>query len=139
MPLLSEEPRGDGTLKRKAEDEAGATSKRGYTSSSAAVEGGTVLNSIAALEAELQRRRRQEDEDRQLALLLQKELNKEEKQRATDRSKGSTDAYHLRQASSSPKGPSSTASTSTASPSAQMKKSCCRQTTLTDMFRSSSS
>ncbi|XP_053176298.1 tripartite motif-containing protein 16-like [Scomber japonicus] len=45
-------------------------------------------------EAELLSRLQQEEEDRRLALLLQKELDQEEKQRAsTSRSKGSADAY----------------------------------------------
>ncbi|XP_030007145.1 E3 ubiquitin-protein ligase rnf168 [Sphaeramia orbicularis] len=153
-PLPSEEPRGVGALKRKTEDEGGATSKRGCPSSasSSAAAGGTVLNSIAELEAELQSRRRQEEEDRRLALILQKELDQEERQRATDRSKGSADAYHLRQARNTPKTPPTTAkrtartSTATPSSSAQRKTSSStsgssssgRQTTLTDMFTFSS-
>lgn len=148
-PLPSEEPRGDGKLKRKLEDEGGATSKRGCPSSatSSATVGGTMLNGIAALEAELQSRRRQEDEDRRLALILQKELDQEERQRATDRSKGSADAYHLRQTRNTPKTPSATTRTTrtatyTPSSSVQRKTSSStssgRQTTLTDMFTFSS-
>lgn len=148
-PLPSEEPRGDGTLKRKSEDEGGATSKRGCPSSAAssAAVGGTVLNGIAALEAELQSRRQQEDEDRRLALILQKELDQEERQRATDRSKGSADAYHLRQARNTPKTPSTTTRTarsSTYTPSSSVQRATSgsssgrRQTTLTDMFTFSS-
>ncbi|RVE65359.1 hypothetical protein OJAV_G00135050 [Oryzias javanicus] len=48
-------------------------------------------------EAELQGRWQQEEEDRRLALLLQKELDQEERRKATDRSKGSSDPYLLRQ------------------------------------------
>ncbi|KAK2846442.1 hypothetical protein Q5P01_009441 [Channa striata] len=47
-------------------------------------------------ETELLSRRRQEEEDRRLALLLQKELDQEERQKCTDRRKGSVDAYLLR-------------------------------------------
>lgn len=149
-PLPSEEPRGNGTLKRKMEDEGGSTSKRGCPSSTfSTVEvGGTMVNGIAALEAELQSRRRQEDEDRRLALLLQKELDQEERQRATDRSKGSADAYHLRQARNTPKTPPTatrrTGRTSTFTPSSSVQRktssssSSGRQTTLTDMFTFSS-
>lgn len=146
LPLPSEEARGDGTLKRKTEDEGGAARKRGCpssTSSSAAVDG-DMFNDITVLEAELQSRRRQEDEDRRLALILQKELDQEERQRATDRSKGSADAYQLRQARNTTKTTSiatrRTAKTSTFTPSSsvQRKRSSGRQTTLTDMFTFSS-
>ncbi|KAM6970122.1 E3 ubiquitin-protein ligase rnf168-like [Aplochiton taeniatus] len=41
-------------------------------------------------------RRQQEEEDMRLALSLQKQLNREESQRAVDRSKGSNDQYQLR-------------------------------------------
>ncbi|XP_034024135.1 E3 ubiquitin-protein ligase rnf168 [Thalassophryne amazonica] len=55
------------------------------------------VKEIAEREAELLLRKKQEEEDWRLALLLQKEFNQEEKQRATDRRKGSGDAYLLRQ------------------------------------------
>uniref|UniRef100_A0A3B5M0I0 RING-type E3 ubiquitin transferase n=1 Tax=Xiphophorus couchianus TaxID=32473 RepID=A0A3B5M0I0_9TELE len=47
-------------------------------------------------EAELRVRKQQEEDDLHLALLLQRELDQEERRRATDRSKGSSDAYLLR-------------------------------------------
>lgn len=52
---------------------------------------------MVEFEAELQCRQQQEEEDRRLALLLQKELDQEGRQRATDRRKGTSDAYLLRQ------------------------------------------
>lgn len=146
LPLPSEEARGDGTLKRKTEDEGGAARKRGCPSStapSAAVDG-DALNGFAMLEAELQKRRLQEDEDRRLALILQKELDQEERQQATDRRKGSADAYQLRQTRNTPKttptAARKTARTSTFTPSSSVQRktssssSGSRQTTLTDMF-----
>uniref|UniRef100_A0A1A8NZT3 RING-type E3 ubiquitin transferase n=1 Tax=Nothobranchius rachovii TaxID=451742 RepID=A0A1A8NZT3_9TELE len=50
----------------------------------------------AELSAEWEARQKQEEEDRRMALLLQKELDKEANRRATDRRKGSSDAYLLR-------------------------------------------
>ncbi|XP_014908224.1 E3 ubiquitin-protein ligase rnf168 isoform X1 [Poecilia latipinna] len=47
-------------------------------------------------EAELQVRQQQEEDDLHLALLLQREMDQEERRRATDRSKGSSDPYLLR-------------------------------------------
>ncbi|XP_042338141.1 E3 ubiquitin-protein ligase rnf168 isoform X2 [Plectropomus leopardus] len=85
-----------GTLKRKSselyatEDKEVSVSKQGCPSS---------LEVVTEWEVELLRRRQQEEEDRRLALLLQKELDQEEKLRATDRSKGSSDPYLLRQTS----------------------------------------
>ncbi|KAM4742507.1 E3 ubiquitin-protein ligase rnf168 [Anableps anableps] len=73
------------------EEEEEVTSKRVLVSS-LPVEERPLLN----WEAELQVRRRQEEEDRCLALLLQKELDQEERRKATDRSKGSSDPYLLR-------------------------------------------
>lgn len=58
--------------------------------------GSSSFSLLEAAEQELQGRRRQEEEDRRLAFILQKQLDQEEKRRATDRSKGSTDAYQLR-------------------------------------------
>ncbi|XP_076002371.1 E3 ubiquitin-protein ligase rnf168 [Genypterus blacodes] len=52
---------------------------------------------ITKWEEELLSRRQQEEEDRHMALLLQKELDRQEKQHSTDRSKGSNDAYLLRE------------------------------------------
>ncbi|XP_029282817.1 E3 ubiquitin-protein ligase rnf168 [Cottoperca gobio] len=48
-------------------------------------------------EEQLLSRKQQEEEDWRLAQLLQKELDQEERQRATDRRKGSSDPYLLRQ------------------------------------------
>ncbi|KAF7211680.1 E3 ubiquitin-protein ligase rnf168 [Nothobranchius furzeri] len=50
----------------------------------------------AELSAEWEARQKQEEEDRRMALLLQKELDEEANRRATDRRKGSSDAYLLR-------------------------------------------
>ncbi|XP_069566572.1 E3 ubiquitin-protein ligase rnf168 isoform X1 [Brachyistius frenatus] len=88
-----------GQAKRKSsetteevEEEEEVATKRGCSSSSSQ---GAELK--AELEAELQvRLQQQEEEDRRLALLLQKELDQEEKHRATDRRKGTADAYLLR-------------------------------------------
>ncbi|KAJ7995226.1 hypothetical protein DPEC_G00242340 [Dallia pectoralis] len=57
----------------------------------------TLLQELAQREAELFSRCHQEEKDRQMALQLQKELNREEALRAVDRRKGSTDQYQLRQ------------------------------------------
>ncbi|XP_033976746.1 E3 ubiquitin-protein ligase rnf168 [Trematomus bernacchii] len=57
------------------------------------------------------RRQQQEDDDRRLAKVLQKELDQEERQRASDRRKGSADPYLLRQN----RGSTKTSSTKTSS------------------------
>ncbi|KAM3860387.1 E3 ubiquitin-protein ligase rnf168-like [Diretmus argenteus] len=105
-------PAGQSSTKRKTSElettEEEAVAKRGCSSrpsasSSSVGEDGSaagqvqLLQEIMEWEAEFSRRRRQEEEDRRLALLLQKELSREDKQQATDRSKGSTDAYMFRQ------------------------------------------
>lgn len=56
-----------------------------------------MLQRLTQQEAELEERRRQEEEDRRLALQLQRQLDREEHSRATDRSKDSADPYALRQ------------------------------------------
>ncbi|XP_038549370.1 E3 ubiquitin-protein ligase rnf168 [Micropterus salmoides] len=134
------------------------------SSSSSLEGGGSTLQGTLEWEAELLSRRQQEDEDRRLALLLQKELDQEVKQRATDRRKGSSDAYLLRQtrsgeveASSShtPSRPSrkttktsssavkttktsssAVKTTKTSSSAVKTTKTSSKQTTLTEMFRS---
>ncbi|KAM9318170.1 E3 ubiquitin-protein ligase rnf168 isoform 1-T3 [Pholidichthys leucotaenia] len=109
----------------------------------------------AKREEELRCRQQQEEEDWRLALQLQKELNKEEKKAATDRRKGSVDAYLLRQDQREQSWPtfgrasrntSSTSSTSRPSaaptksakkfklPSSSSTSSTSKQTTLTEMF-----
>lgn len=123
-----------------------------------------VRQEITEWEAELLSRRQQEVEDRRMALLLQKELDREEKQCAIDRSKGSNDAYQLREkrkdktetstitptkphkktAKTPKRSPSSssakkqTPKTSSPSPSISASNPLSRgkQTTLTDMFSS---
>ncbi|XP_030633268.1 E3 ubiquitin-protein ligase rnf168 [Chanos chanos] len=57
---------------------------------------GSLLQELAQCEEDLLVRRQQEEEDRQLALRLQRELDREEATRAVDRSKGSPDSYPLR-------------------------------------------
>ncbi|KAK9520332.1 hypothetical protein VZT92_020226 [Zoarces viviparus] len=105
---------------------------------------GADLLGIAELEAELLSRQRQEGEDRRLALLLQKELDQEEKQRATDRRRGSSDPYPLRQPTrtssktctpSSSGNPPTRLSTKTPTSSYSSRK----QATLTEMFSGSPS
>uniref|UniRef100_A0A1A7W835 RING-type E3 ubiquitin transferase n=1 Tax=Iconisemion striatum TaxID=60296 RepID=A0A1A7W835_9TELE len=80
------------SAKRKSSEletaEEEMTIKRVPVSSSSSVE--------AELSAEWEARQKQEEEDRRMALLLQKELDDEAKQSATDRRKGSSDAYLLR-------------------------------------------
>ncbi|KAL0972988.1 hypothetical protein UPYG_G00197360 [Umbra pygmaea] len=56
-----------------------------------------LLQELAQREKALFSRKQQEEEDRQLALQLQKQLNREEALRAVDRRKGSDDQYQLRQ------------------------------------------
>ncbi|XP_021168437.2 E3 ubiquitin-protein ligase rnf168 [Fundulus heteroclitus] len=75
-----------------AEEQEDRTAKRVAVSTSLPVEAGPLPD----WEAELRLKRQQEEADRRLALLLQKELDEEERRRATDRSKGSSDAYLLR-------------------------------------------
>ncbi|MEQ2201540.1 hypothetical protein XENOCAPTIV_013928, partial [Xenoophorus captivus] len=95
-PLTENQLIRSSSLKRKSSEldaaEEEVTTKRVLVSSSLPVEAGPLLD----WEVELQVRRQQEEEDRRLALLLQKELDQEERQKATDRSKGSSDAYLLR-------------------------------------------
>ncbi|XP_024133735.1 E3 ubiquitin-protein ligase rnf168 [Oryzias melastigma] len=96
-------------------------------------------------EEELQGRWQQEEEDRRLALLLQKELDQEERRKATDRSKGSSDPYLLRQnrkleAQRTRRAASGGALRSSTSPLGgglrRSSSSRGRQTTLTKMFSS---
>ncbi|XP_061537955.1 E3 ubiquitin-protein ligase rnf168 [Phycodurus eques] len=137
----------EGTSKRKSAELAeDALIKRGRhyppsassssSSSSSPVEGALVLQ--AQLEAQLESRRQQEEADRQMALLLQKELDQEETQRRTDRSKGSADAYPLRRGTPDPR--TRTTKTSHRSPPSSSSREAStsspqnRQPTLTDMF-----
>lgn len=114
--------------------------------------GSSSFSLLEEAEQELQERRRQEEEDRRLAFILQKQLDQEEKRRATNRSKGSTDAYQLRPhrraeeeegcASIMPGRPCRrTPKNCTAKPSASSSSSCSgkgsKQTLLTEMFFSS--
>ncbi|XP_051934702.1 E3 ubiquitin-protein ligase rnf168 [Hippocampus zosterae] len=89
----------EGTSKRKSsehtdEEEAKRGCHRSPSSSSSPLEGAIVIQ--AELEAKLERRRHQEEVDRQMALLLQEELDQEESRQQTDRRKGSADEYPLR-------------------------------------------
>ncbi|XP_061638630.1 E3 ubiquitin-protein ligase rnf168 isoform X2 [Phyllopteryx taeniolatus] len=138
----------EGTSKRKsAELEEDTLTKRGRhyppsasssssSSSSSPVEGALVVQ--AQREAQLESRRHQEEADRQMALLLQKELDQEETQRRTDRSKGSADAYPLRRGTPDPR--TRTTKTSHKSPPSSSSREAStsspqnRQPTLTDMF-----
>lgn len=110
--------------------------------------GSSSFSLLEAAEQELQERRRQEEEDRRLAFILQKQLDQEEKRRATDRSKGSTDAYQLRPhrraeeeegcASIMPGRPCRrTPKNCTAKPSASCSGKGSKQSLLTEMFFSS--
>ncbi|KAM7398778.1 hypothetical protein PAMP_018089 [Pampus punctatissimus] len=112
------------------------------SSSSSSLEAGvSALQRIGAWESQLLSRRQQEEEDRQLALLLQKELDQEERQRATNRSKGSADAYLLRQSrrgkASSRQAPRRHPNTSCcSSPTSSSSSRGSKQATLTEMFSS---
>ncbi|XP_078100704.1 E3 ubiquitin-protein ligase rnf168 [Sander vitreus] len=105
---------------------------------------------------QLQSRRLQEEQDRQLALQLQKQLDQEEKRRATSRGPGSSDQYllrpNLRRASRPPSASDtpSRASGNSSTPSSAKTTSCVKttrssspssrgrkQTTLTELFSSS--
>nr|XP_020477480.1 E3 ubiquitin-protein ligase RNF168 [Monopterus albus] len=167
---------GSSSTKRKSseleateeEEQQVITTKRGchsLPSSSCSLEEAELLTlqGMAEWQAELLSRRQQEEEDCRLAQLLQKELNQEEKQRATDRRKGSGDAYLLRQSkegkvetstttrasrkttkissctSSAPSASSLLKSTRTSSPSPSSSNRGGKQTTLTEMFSSLSS
>ncbi|XP_077421699.1 E3 ubiquitin-protein ligase rnf168 [Vanacampus margaritifer] len=144
----------EGTSKRKSSDyEEEEEAKRGChllppsSSSSLPLEGALLLH--AELEAQLESRREQEEADREMALLLQEELNQEEKKQQTDRRKGSADAYQLRRNSINPHRRTSwtkishtSLSSSSSSPSSSSLEASTsssqngdgRQTTLTDMF-----
>ncbi|KAG7479937.1 E3 ubiquitin-protein ligase RNF168 [Solea senegalensis] len=123
-----------------------AMAKRGCHTSSCLV--GAVLSPQleAEWDSELMSRQQQEEEDLRLALLLQKELDREEKRRVSDRSKGSADAYLLRTSkgkrvdpgSKTPKTPSGRTSkrSSSTSSSSSSSRTCSKQTTLTEMFSS---
>nr|XP_046244159.1 E3 ubiquitin-protein ligase rnf168 isoform X2 [Scatophagus argus] len=106
-PQLSRDG-GPSSAKRKSSElettvgEEAAVTKRAChspsSSSSSDLEGGgSVLQGTTEIMELQSRRQQQEEEDWRLALLLQKELDQEERQRATNRSKGSSDAYLLRQ------------------------------------------
>ncbi|XP_034096479.1 E3 ubiquitin-protein ligase rnf168-like [Gymnodraco acuticeps] len=70
-------------------------------------------------------RQQQEEDDRRLALVLQKELDQEERQRASDRRKGSAEPYLLRQNRGSTKTSSTnTSSTKTSSRGSTRTSSC---------------
>lgn len=160
------------SVKRKSseletsEDEV-VTFKRGgsslpSSSSSSSEPGASAVQGRLEWEAELLSRQQQEEKDRLIAQLLQKELNKEERQLATDRRRGSTDAYQLRRqckgkigSVQTPSRPSKATRTSTpsSSPAASSVKSLkktnsstnappgrgSKQARLTDMFTSLSS
>ncbi|XP_056139504.1 E3 ubiquitin-protein ligase rnf168 [Lampris incognitus] len=79
-------------------------------------------------EVEFFTRLQQEEEDRRLALLLQEELNKEAVQRATDRSKESSNPYQLRQKSSAQPGPGTAGAADQAS-SSKPTKACSSSST----------
>ncbi|XP_031696209.1 E3 ubiquitin-protein ligase rnf168-like, partial [Anarrhichthys ocellatus] len=133
---------GDGSSKRKSSE-----------LEESAPPGADMLG-IAELEAELLSRQRQEGEDRRLALLLQKELDQEEKQRATDRRRGSSDPYPLRQPTRT-SSKTCTPSSSGKPPTRPSRKTCTptrpstktptsssssrKQATLTEMFSGSPS
>ncbi|KAJ8280532.1 hypothetical protein GJAV_G00055960 [Gymnothorax javanicus] len=92
--------RGGASVKRKSGDMDAAggpflDSKRPRTPA-ITVPGAPLVLELAQEEEELFSRRQQEESDRQLALRLQKQLDREEAQRAVDRSKGSPDEYLLR-------------------------------------------
>lgn len=109
----------------------------------------TSLPEVPVVE-QLSRQQQQEEEDHRFALLLQKELDQEER-RNVDRSKGSTDAYSLRlnrhsvtssssktrKTSSASKESPKTTSRPKASSTTPYSPSFCRgrkQATLTEMF-----
>ncbi|XP_029374079.1 E3 ubiquitin-protein ligase rnf168 isoform X2 [Echeneis naucrates] len=150
---------GDGgpssTKRKSSEVEEVLNTKRGChgpppPSSSAfpSLEVETSLNQQAEWEAEQLGRWQQEEEDRRLAMLLQKELDHEERQRVTDRRKGTADAYLLRQnpggkmetstSTSKSRHPNKSPKTSSSSPSLKSPSSSrgSKQTTLTEMFSS---
>ncbi|XP_035239790.1 E3 ubiquitin-protein ligase rnf168 isoform X1 [Anguilla anguilla] len=92
--------RGGASGKRKCGDAdagrgCGLDSKRPRGPASGPAEAPLVWEE-AREEEDLFSRRQQEESDRQLALRLQKQLDREEAQRAVDRSKGSPDQYPLR-------------------------------------------
>ncbi|KAJ8410647.1 hypothetical protein AAFF_G00186040 [Aldrovandia affinis] len=100
-PAVSQ-PRGRASGKRKSGEAddgrvCGLDSKRPRTpASDAAARPPLLLWELAHEEEDLFGRRQQEESDRQLALRLQRQLDREEAQRAVDRSKGSPDQYLLR-------------------------------------------
>lgn len=129
------------------------------SSSSSLEDIGMIMQRRSEWETELSKRQQQqEEEDWQFALLLQEELNEDQKQRATNRRKGTDNAYLLRQkrVSKENKGTSSktikTSSASSSSSSSPPSKSTktppsssssgsrgSKQITLTEMFTSLSS
>lgn len=101
-----EEPEADGRGSGIDQPRGGASGKRKSGDMDAGAGGGCGLDSkrpctplaweLAQEERELFCRRQQEESDRQLALRLQRQLDREEAQSAVDRSKGSRDGYLLR-------------------------------------------
>ncbi|XP_054884928.1 E3 ubiquitin-protein ligase rnf168 isoform X2 [Poeciliopsis prolifica] len=93
--LLPEQPLPPISSKRKSSEldpvEEEVTSKRVQVCSPPEEE-----RPLPDWEAELRVRQQQEEDDLHLALLLQREVDQEERRRATDRSKGSADPYLLR-------------------------------------------
>lgn len=94
VQAAEEEEEEEVTLNKRFCPPSSSTSSSSFSSSSSMP---LIMHEMVECEAELLSRRQQEEEDWRLAQLLQKELNEEEKQRATDRRKGSSDAYELRQ------------------------------------------
>ncbi|KAI4795204.1 hypothetical protein KUCAC02_031570, partial [Chaenocephalus aceratus] len=82
-------------------------------------------------------RQRQEEDDRRLALVLQKELDQEERQRASDRRKGSADPYLLRTKTSS-RGSTKTSSCSETSSRGSPETSSRGSTETSSCFETSS-
>ncbi|XP_075905806.1 E3 ubiquitin-protein ligase rnf168 [Nelusetta ayraudi] len=139
VQAAEEEEEEEVTLSKRFCLPSSSTSSSSFSSSSSMP---LIMHEMVECEAELLSRRQQEEEDWRLAQLLQKELNEEEKQRATDRRKGSSDAYELRQngkgkaearssvtpskssgPSSAPKTPASSSSSSSSSSSKLTAKS----------------
>ncbi|KAF3693466.1 E3 ubiquitin-protein ligase rnf168 [Channa argus] len=143
QPSSSKRKSSDWTVEEEVLNKQGCPS---LPSSSLELEGWGVVQ----LEAELLSQRQQEEEDWHLALLLQKELDQEERQKCADRRKGSVDAYLLRgrtgEASTPSRAPKKTTKKSTTSftfsspssatslKSSSSSPSSSKQTTLTELF-----
>ncbi|KAG7471023.1 hypothetical protein MATL_G00120020 [Megalops atlanticus] len=123
-PSISQMGGGAGSKRKSGDMDPGSgdglVSKRPCTPSNAPLDtqaGAPLLRELMQEEEDLYSRWQQEESDRQLALRLQRQLDREEALRAVDRRKGSPDQYQLREKPCSTPTPAPTATSDKATAS----------------------